>query len=122
MKRQELETILINHIKWINNEKGGGRANLRGADLWGADLRRADLGGADLRGALSIMSFGPVGKERRIGYVVKHEECIMVKLGCFWEPELDAVKAIKAKYGESSNYQLLVYAACREVERGGVNV
>jgi uncharacterized protein YjbI with pentapeptide repeats len=56
-----LKDILKKHKKWLNDEEGGERANLRGADLSGADLlgadllgtdlRRADLQGADLSGA-----------------------------------------------------------------------
>ena len=37
MKREELETILMNHKLWLNHE-GGERANLRYADLQYADL------------------------------------------------------------------------------------
>ena len=56
MKQEELQKILEAHKKWINNEDGGvradlRRADLRRADLRGADLRRADLRRADLRGA-----------------------------------------------------------------------
>ena len=52
----DLKQILELHKKWLNNEDGGKRANLSGADLcsvdlWGANLRGADLRGADLRGA-----------------------------------------------------------------------
>ena len=72
----DLNSVLEKHKKWINNEPGGERADLRGADLrktdlwkanlqeanllradlqeanlWGADLRGANLRGADLRGA-----------------------------------------------------------------------
>ena len=44
------------HKKWLNNEVGGVRLDLRGADLSDADLRGAnlsdaDLSDADLRGA-----------------------------------------------------------------------
>jgi hypothetical protein len=46
-----LESILKSHKKWRNNEKGGIRADLRGALLRGANLRGADLSGANLRGA-----------------------------------------------------------------------
>ena len=53
---EELQLILANHLKWIDGEAGGARADLsgadlRGADLSGADLRGAYLSGADLRGA-----------------------------------------------------------------------
>ena len=39
---------------------------LCGADLREADLREADLYGASLRGAKGVISFGPIGSERRI--------------------------------------------------------
>ena len=51
MKQEELQKILEAHKKWINNEDGGVRADLRGADLREADLRSADLREADLRRA-----------------------------------------------------------------------
>ena len=66
MKIEQLKEVLELHKKWLDNEKDGVRANLRGADLreadlresdlsvanlYGADLRGADLRGADLRGA-----------------------------------------------------------------------
>ena len=71
MAKQELQTIIENHKKWLNNEPGGKMADISGADLSmvylsgadlsgailsganlsGADLRRANLSGADLSGA-----------------------------------------------------------------------
>jgi len=56
MKIEQLKEVLELHKKWLDNEKDGVRANLRGADLRGAnlsvaDLRGANLYGADLRGA-----------------------------------------------------------------------
>ena len=61
MKTNELKVVLEKHTKWLRNEDGGERADLRDADLSGADLRDADLrsavlsgadlSGADLRGA-----------------------------------------------------------------------
>ena len=56
MNANELKNILKLHKKWLNNEEGGLKANLRGAILYRADLRgailcRVDLRGADLRGA-----------------------------------------------------------------------
>ena len=49
----DLKQILELHKKWLNNEAGGKRADLRsvnlsGANLCGADLRRANLCGAYL--------------------------------------------------------------------------
>ena len=66
MTKEQLNKVLEKHKKWLNDEPGGERANLRGADLrganlrgaslreadlWGANLREADLRGANLRGA-----------------------------------------------------------------------
>ena len=61
MDAAELKIKLDLHLKWINNEEEGVRADLRWADLrWAnlqgdnlqeADLREADLREADLRGA-----------------------------------------------------------------------
>ena len=49
--QEKLNEIIESHGKWLRNEEGGEKADLRGADLGGADLGGADLGGADLRGA-----------------------------------------------------------------------
>jgi len=56
MKREELKKVLELHKKWLNNEVGGVKADLRGANLqdanlYGADLQKADLYGAYLQGA-----------------------------------------------------------------------
>lgn len=51
MTREELQEILDKHKKWLNDEDGGGKADLRYANLEGADLRGANLEDADLRGA-----------------------------------------------------------------------
>ena len=58
---EKLQEIIKSHGRWLRNEEGGERANLRdaylsGANLRGADLRDADLSdaylsGANLRGA-----------------------------------------------------------------------
>ena len=44
-----VKQILELHKKWLDNEAGGNRADLRSADLSGADLRSAYLSDADLR-------------------------------------------------------------------------
>ena len=54
MNADELRDVLDQHEKWLIDEEGGERADLRGADLSGADLSGADLRGADLRGAKNI--------------------------------------------------------------------
>ena len=45
---KNLNEILEKHLKWLRNEDGGERADLRGANLYGADLYGADLRGANL--------------------------------------------------------------------------
>ena len=89
-------------------------ANLEGANLEGvylykanlsnADLENANLIGTDLRLANGIYSFGPVGNEKRIGYAVKHTDCVMIQLGCFWGTSDEAVLAVSKKYDKNSNY------------------
>jgi hypothetical protein len=91
-------------------------ADLSGADLSEADLRGADLSGADLSEAKSIVSFGPVGKKRRIGYAVAHHGGPRIQLGCFWGTLDEACAAIEKKYGENSTYEQLVRAACAALE------
>ena len=56
MTSAEIKQVLDLHKKWLNNEQGGGRANLReanlsGANLSGADLCKANLSEANLREA-----------------------------------------------------------------------
>ena len=47
LTKEEIE-VLQRHAKWLENEEGGEKANLRDADLRDADLRGADLRDADL--------------------------------------------------------------------------
>ena len=49
---KELKAILKLHQKWLNNEVGGTRANLAGANLTLAILTDANLTGANLAGAI----------------------------------------------------------------------
>ena len=51
MTQKELKMILDRHRKWLNDEEGGERANLREANLYRANLREANLYRADLGGA-----------------------------------------------------------------------
>ena len=48
---EKVQEIIKSHGRWLRNEEGGERANLRGADLRGANLRGANLRDAYLRGA-----------------------------------------------------------------------
>ena len=51
MTSEEIKKVLDSHQKWINDEDGGKRANLRWADLSCANLSGAKLSRADLREA-----------------------------------------------------------------------
>jgi len=51
MTSAEIKQVLELHKKWLNNEQGGERADLSGAELREAELHRADLRGANLSGA-----------------------------------------------------------------------
>ena len=51
MDKEKLQLQIDKHTKWLNDEEGGERADLSGANLRSADLRSADLSGADLRSA-----------------------------------------------------------------------
>ena len=51
MNKEELQEILEKHQKWLNDEEGGERANLSGANLRRSNLSGADLSRANLRRA-----------------------------------------------------------------------
>lgn len=42
MTSEEIKEMLDKHLKWLNKEPGGERANLGGADLRDANLRSAE--------------------------------------------------------------------------------
>jgi hypothetical protein len=48
MTTEQIKDVLDKHMKWLNDEDSGEKANLHGANLHGADLSWADLSGADL--------------------------------------------------------------------------
>ena len=110
MTRKELQEIIAAHGRWLKDEPGGNRADLRGADLYranlygadlgganlygadlgdanlgganlyGADLSGANLGGADLRGA-KILQIGPIGS--RNDYTIFRVDENIVQCGCW---------------------------------------
>jgi len=51
MIKEELQKILEKHLKWLNREEGGERANLRESNLREANLREANLCKTNLSGA-----------------------------------------------------------------------
>ena len=60
MNCEEIRIVLEKHEKWLNNELGGIRADLSGADIYGLDLRGANLYGANL-----------IRADLRVAYLIK---------------------------------------------------
>ena len=60
MNAEEIRIVLEKHEKWLNNELGGIRADLSGADIYGLDLRGANLYGANL-----------IRADLRVAYLIK---------------------------------------------------
>ena len=60
MNGEEIIIVLEKHEKWLNNELGGIRADLSGADIYGLDLRGANLYGANL-----------IRADLRVAYLIK---------------------------------------------------
>ena len=60
MNCEEIGIVLEKHEKWLKNELGGFRADLRGATLYGLNLNGANLYGADI-----IMA------DLRVAYLIK---------------------------------------------------
>jgi hypothetical protein len=108
---KSLTDIIAAHAEWFEDNKTGSGANLGGANLSGAYLSGADLIGADLSGANGIMSFGPLGKEGRIGQAVIADEGTMFALGCHWGNLTYTCAKIVKKYGENSLYEKQVRLA-----------
>lgn len=92
------------------------RADLRNANLCNANLCAADLSRADLFGAVGVILFGPIGRDRRIGCSVKHIDGPMVRFGWSWGTLDETTAKIRDKYGENSAYENLVRAACAALD------
>ena len=133
MTQEDLDNILDKHKLWLSSENEDGtradlcnaylvganlrnadlsnaliiRADLRGANLTGVAIRGANLTGADTSGAKNIVSF-QIGKSNRISYAVRHKDCVMFKLGCFWGNTNEAIEEIRKDYRENSHYEKLV--------------
>lgn len=60
MNAEEIRIVLEKHEKWLDNELGGIRADLSGADIYGLDLRGANLYGANL-----------IRADLRVAYLIK---------------------------------------------------
>lgn len=93
MTQRELNVILDKHRKWLNDEEGGERANLRTADLSEADLRGANLRGANLDYSCWTLWCGSldVKVDARIARQLAYHFC---RLDCDDPEYLEAQKAI----------------------------
>lgn len=60
MNDEEIRIVLEKHEKWLNNELGGIRVDLSGADLYGLNLHGANLYGANL-----------IKADLRVAYLIK---------------------------------------------------
>ena len=89
------------------SEANMSEANMSGANMSEADMRWANMSEADMSEAEKIMSF-QAGNLNRVCYAVKHENCVMFQLGCFWGTSTEAIKAINKKYGKGSSYVKLI--------------
>lgn len=72
MTKIKLNDIVKKHEKWLNNEEGGVKANLRYADLSYANLSSANLRYANLRYAKGIYLYNPLKMLKEIdkqGYI-----------------------------------------------------
>jgi hypothetical protein len=89
MEKEKLDLILAKHKKWLYNEPGGEKADLRSAnlsyaDLRSANLRSANLSSADLRSAKTdhrYISISGIGSEKRLTIFDLTDDVVMC--GCF---------------------------------------
>ena len=123
LTKEEIE-VLQRHAKWLKDEEGGEKADLRDADLRGADLRDADLRDADLRGADlrdadlrgadlrdanlrgadgKVLSFGPIGSRQGITYVTKTDQIIHIRCGCFYGTLEEFTAKVEEEHGDSQH-------------------
>ena len=133
----DIKKILDDHKLWHETGgKKGAKANLAGANLEGANLEGADLEGAYLAGAnleganlygadlygayltgaTGILQWQSPQGLKRICYSVKHDDCVMHKLSCFWGTTDEAVEAIRKEYGEGSLYEQFLLMQAEALE------
>ena len=84
ISKEKLQEILDNHKKWLNNESGTERANLREANLREANLCGANLCGANLHEAETnkrYLSVSCIGSRKGITTYCFEDDIIWC--GCF---------------------------------------
>jgi hypothetical protein len=105
---EKLQEIIESHGRWLRNEEGGERANLRSADLSSADLSGADLRSADLRSAdldKTYYQVVRVGSRRGITtYCVDDDNVLCGCWNGFKGGTLDEFKTrVESVYGREGN-------------------
>ena len=101
--QEKLNVIIESHGKWLRNEKGGERAELRGADLRYANLSGADLCGANLGDAVyQVTNIGSRKDTTMYNATIDNVQC-----GCWgnWRGGTlaDFIARIKSVYGENGS-------------------
>ena len=133
---EELKDILAKHKKWLNDERGGEKANLRhidlrcanlgNVDLQYADLYDADLRGADLRGARRpwFLYIGAIGS--RSAETICFVDYDNILCGCWnnyqggtlaeFKKRIDEVYPADSKNEEYQRYRLEYLSAIKMFE------
>jgi hypothetical protein len=95
MTQKELNKILAKHKKWLFDEIGGERADLRGADLRGADLQ-----GADLRGAKGVKQIYQSSLS-----ILNYQKNLLRAFKFLHEDMTSPIRGIRIKYEVGKTYQ-----------------
>ena len=103
MTQEELKQALELHGKWLNDEEGGKRFDLRGADLSDANLSDANLSGANTintRGLDVIcVQLNTSNQNRQIQYYIQLRK---VTAGCFSGTLDELKKAVNEEHDINS--------------------
>lgn len=102
MQQEQLNKILELHKKWLQDESGGERANLRYADLSGANLNGADLRYVNtllLQGMTVIeCQLNTSNQNRRISY---WKDLDIVTVGCYQGTWAEFKERVQQVHGDS---------------------
>lgn len=100
---EKLREIIESHGRWLRNEEGGERADLRSADLRSADLSSVDLSGADLD--KTYYQVVRVGSRRGVTtYCVDNDNVLCGCWNGFKGGTLDEFKTrVESVYGREGN-------------------
>ena len=119
MNQKDLQQILDDHKKWINDD-GGKRADLSYSDLRDSDLRGAGLRGADLRGA-DLRGADLRGSDLRGSRGISPEQCQPLLLLQYQVGKIRAFKVVTGNFESPCAEIKLVYTIGSMVEVADVN-